>query len=319
VQPLSYEDVVQVIEQYRHLRNTYNAKKGIQRRGHINITGGEPFIRADVPKILTHLGSYKDQLSYGVLSNGSFLDAEKLSLLKQTGAAFVQLSIDGDRATHDALRAPGDYDRTFQAARLLERHGIPAYISFTANRKNYIHLPKVAAACRRHGITKLWTDRLVPIGNGAQLEDLSITKDLLPGYLKALKKAQGNRLTRLLFPKTRVTADRALQFLGAAGAIYSCSAGNSLITVDEFGTVMPCRRMPIPCGTVFETTLTSVYYDNEVFRKLRGKDIPKECAHCKYAYHCRGGARCQSYAVCGSFYRADPACPLLWKDDNQSK
>lgn len=308
-EPLSTQAVLDIIDQFAALQQRYNRLHGFGKRGHINITGGEPFIRADIPKILTHLGSYKDQLSYGVLSNGSFLDEEKLSLLKQTGAAFVQLSIDGDRATHDALRAPGDYDRTFRAARLLERHGIPAYISFTANRKNYIHLSKVAAACRRHGITKLWTDRLVPIGNGAQLEDLSITKDLLPGYLKALKKAQGNRLTRLLFPKTRVTADRALQFLGAAGAIYSCSAGNSLITVDEFGDILPCRRMPIRCGNALKEGLEAVYFQNEVFRALQNRHIPKGCTTCPYSYHCRGGAKCQSYAATGSFSSPDPACP----------
>ena len=74
---------------------------------------------------------------------------------------------------HDYLRTPGDYDRTFRTARMLEEKGIRTYISFTANRSNYKHLPQVAAQCRKYGITKLWTDRLVPIGNGAQLQELA--------------------------------------------------------------------------------------------------------------------------------------------------
>lgn len=310
VEPLSYEDIVRVIEQYKELRRTYNARNGIRRRGHINITGGEPFIRRDIKEILRFLGENRQEFSYGVLSNGSFLDEELIGLLKETEVSFVQLSIDGDRQTHDYLRVPGDYDRVLATAERLERAGIRTYISFTANRDNYKQLPAVADQCRKRKITKLWSDRLVPIGNGEEIRELAIGKDILEDYIRVLKKAGGNLLTRVLHPKTQVTMNRALQFLGSRGELYSCSAGNSLITVDEFGNIMPCRRMPILCGNVFDNTMRQVYYRNETFRKLRQRQIPKACAGCKYALLCRGGARCQSYAVYGSFYCADPACVL---------
>ena len=318
VEPLTTDVVLDVIDQFAALQKQYNDIHRLHKKGHINITGGEPFIRKDIDQILEYLGSYREQLSFGVLSNGSFLDTEKLEILKKNGVAFVQLSIDGDRATHDALRAPGDYDRTFRVARLLEKNGIRAYISFTANQNNYPFLTQVAKECRKYGISKLWTDRLVPIGNGEQLQELAITRELLPAYLKTLKKAQGTWLTHLRYPKTRVTANRALQFLGAEGNIYSCSAGKSLITVDEFGQIMPCRRMPIICGNIRESQLADVYFKNEVFRSLRRKDIPKSCSSCPYSYYCRGGAKCQAYAACGSFYRADPACPLTAKNGNDA-
>ena len=310
VERLSLADIDRVIGQYLQLRRTYNARHGIRRRGHINITGGEPFIRKDIDDVLKLLGNHRDEFSYGILSNGSFIDEERIRLLKQTNVSFVQLSIDGTRQTHDALRAPGDYDRVLQTAQRLEKAGIRTYISFTANRLNYRQIPQVASQCRKRGITKLWSDRLVPIGNGKEISQMAIGPDILEDYVRTMKKAQGNRLQRLLHPKTQVTMNRALQFLHSDGAIYSCSAGDSLITVDEFGNIMPCRRMPILCGTVFESTLERVYFENEVFQKLRGREIPKACAACKYANLCRGGARCQSYAVHNSFFRADPACPL---------
>lgn len=313
VELLQYEDIVRVIEQFNELRQRYNSRHRSLRKGHVNITGGEPFIRKDIQKILKLLGENREFFTYGVLSNGSFIDEKLIGLLKETGVSFVQLSLDGNRQTHDALRAPGDYDRVLNTAQWLERSGIRTYISFTANRDNYRQLPQVAKECRKRRITKLWSDRLVPIGNGQDIADLAIGPELLPDYIKTMKKARGNVLERVLHPKTQVTMNRALQFLDSDGQLYSCSAGNSLITVDEFGRIMPCRRMPIPCGTVFETTLTSVYYENEVFQKLRARDIPKECARCPYVYRCRGGARCQSYGTYGSFYRADPACPLAQK------
>ena len=149
---------------------------------------------------------------------------------------------------HDSLRAKGDYDRVLKTAKYLEENGIKTYISFTANKTNYKYLPVVARECRKRKITKLWSDRIVPIGNGRELDELKITSDDLEGYIKCLKKAKGSILTQKLYKKTSVTMNRALQFQNSDGEIYSCSAGDSLITVDEFGNIMPCRRMPIICG-----------------------------------------------------------------------
>ena len=148
------------------------------------------------------------------------------------------------------------------------------------------------------------------IGNGQKLQELAITKAELPTYLKYLKKAKGSFLARWIYPKTQVVMNRALQFLNSEGPIYSCSAGDSLITVDEFGNIMPCRRMPIICGNVHENTLKDLYYNHDTFIRLRRDCTPFECTACPYSYYCRGGAKCQSYAYYSSFYKADPACPI---------
>lgn len=310
VETLSYDDVISVIEQFKDLRAKYNLQHNIKRKAHINITGGEPFFRDDIKEILLYLGSNKELFTYGILSNGSFIDDEMIGVLLQTEVSFVQLSIDGNKEMHDSLRAVGDYDRVLKTAEYLEKSGVRTYISFTANRDNYKQLPYVAKECRKRKISKLWSDRLVPIGNGQEMQQLAITSEDLPKYIKQLKKAQGNILIQKIFPKTQVTMNRALQFQGSKGEMYSCSAGNSLITVDEFGNIMPCRRLPIICGNVFKTTMTDVYYNNDTFRLLRQNITPKECLLCKYSYYCKGGAKCQSYANYDSLHRADPACPL---------
>lgn len=309
VEPLTFENIVSVVEQFKELRQVYNFIKKIKRKGHINLTGGEPFIRSDIKEILRYLGKNNEAFTYGILSNGSFIDDEIISILKETDVSFVQLSIDGDPKTHNYLRAPGDYDRVFEVAKRLERNKIRTYISFTANKNNYKFLPQVANTCRKNGITKLWSDRLVPIGNGQSISDMSISSTELYDYIKAIKKAQGNFLTKILYPKTQVTMNRALQFLNSRGFIYNCSAGDSLITVDEFGQVMPCRRMPIVCGNIFDSTLAEIYYESDVFKDLRKREIPAECNKCQYKHLCMGGAKCQSYALYGDYKYADPTCP----------
>lgn len=308
IEPLSFDDVINIIEQYKKLRVSYNERHGIKKRGHINITGGEPFFRKDIKEILRYLGENRELFSYGVLSNGSLIDDEIIEVLKETDVSFVQLSIDGSREIHDSLRAQGDYDRVFRTAKHLEKKGIRTYISFTANKDNMSSIPSVAKECRKRRITKLWSDRLVPIGNAEDLKRLAVTKDEMPCYREYMKKAQGSILTKKIYPKTAVTMNRALQFIDSDGRIYSCSAADSLITVDETGNIMPCRRLPLICGNFRESTLSDVYFNNEVFLKLRMRLIPEECKACEYAYLCRGGAKCQSYAAYGSLFRADPGC-----------
>ena len=112
---------------------------------------------------------------------------EIIKILKETEVSFVQLSIDGNPGMHDSLRAPGDYDRTMNKARQLEKNGIKTYISFTANKENMRYIPYVAKECRKRKITKLWSDRLVPIGNGEEMQRLSITRDEMPRYIRYMK------------------------------------------------------------------------------------------------------------------------------------
>lgn len=313
VEALTYEDVIRVIDQFISLKERYNALHGIKKRGHINLTGGEPFFREDIADIINYLGKHRSQVTYSFLSNGSFINEEMIKLMKETDVSFVQLSIDGDREAHDFLRAPGDYDRVLEKAGQLEKAGIRTYISFTANKDNYRHLPKVANECRKKQITKLWSDRIVPIGNGEHLERLKITDAEMPDYIRTLKKAKGPFVMKFLYPKTQVTMNRALQFIDSDGLIYSCSAGDRLITVDEFGRIMPCRRLPIICGDAFTSTLEDVYFNSPAFSELRKDYIPKECMQCEYGCICKGGAKCQSYALYGTYNKADPSCFLRQK------
>ena len=123
VETLSYKDVVNVIEQFKILRLQYNKVNQIKKKAHVNITGGEPFFRKDIKEILKYLGENKAYFSYGILSNGSFIDDETIKILKETEVSFIQLSIDGNREMHDSLRAKGDYDRVLKTARYLEKNG----------------------------------------------------------------------------------------------------------------------------------------------------------------------------------------------------
>ena len=306
---LSTEDIFDLFLQFEALHQAFNQTYGSTRPGQINLTGGETFLREDMLELIACLGAMRKSVRFSVLTNGTLLGAKEIRALKAAKVSFVQLSLDGCQARHDDLRAPGDYARTLRKAADLEQHGIRTYISFTANRENLAELPQVARACREQRISCLWSDRLVPMGRGKEMEALAIGANTLPDYLASLRRAKGSVWEQLRFPHTEVRMNRALQCLGG-GQPYRCGAGSSLIVVDEYGTILPCRRMPIPCGTIYDTTLQEAYWLHPIFQALREPFQPEGCTSCTHWAQCFGGARCQSYALYGDYRHADPACPL---------
>jgi radical SAM protein with 4Fe4S-binding SPASM domain len=278
--------------------------------GQITVTGGEPFVRADFLDLLAVFASEKEWFSFAILSNGSLIDAAMVKQLRQLAPRFVQVSLEGSPTTHDRLRGTGSFARATAALDLLRRAGIPALVSFTAHRGNFREFPAVADAGRKHKATRVWADRLIPCGSGAELRDQVLTPDETREFFALMRQAR-NDASQAWFGRTEVAMHRALQFLAAGGRPYRCQAGDGLLTVMHDGTIYPCRRLPIWVGNSSEQSLAEVYYGSEVLRQLRHPDkITKGCHGCFYAALCRGGLRCLAYAVNGDPFTADPGCPL---------
>lgn len=310
---LTLAQIIDVIEQYKQLLISYaNNKKCNFIRGHINITGGEPFVREDFFEILTKLYENRKYFSYGILTNGSLINNESAKLLKKLNVAHIQVSIDGNRKTHDELRGPNNFNQTLKALKILKKFNIRSMISFTAHKNNYKDFSIVAKYARKVKTSKLWTDRLVPIGNGKNLEkDILSPIEAMEFFENIVQEKNKKFLNK--FSGTEVYANRSLQFLKSAEKPYGCSAGDSLIVVLENGDIVPCRRMPILCGNVLNSSLSDVYFNHKIMKDLRNENIPETCKQCVYAEKCRGGSKCISYALYSDYKHADPSCPIAIK------
>lgn len=313
-EPMSFKDIEYIIEQFKELIDKYNENKGIKEKGEINITGGEPFVRDDFMQILELLHENKDYFKFSILTNGSFITDEIAEKLAKLEVTCIQVSIDGDINTHDEIRGKGNFERTFRAIDILVKHKIITIVSFTASKINYKEFPKVAEYCEKHKVNVLWSDRLVPIGNGKKLIEqcLSVTECL--EYFKIMKKVQDDFRQRK--STTYIEIDRALQFIVTKEVPHRCVAGDSLITIDEYGNLLPCRRMPIKCGNVLNEKLSDLYFNNFVFNDLRKRKIANECLKCRFKKICNGGSKCMAYAINEDYNTAEPFCPLIFYKRN---
>ncbi|UCC76612.1 MAG: radical SAM protein, partial [Anaerolineales bacterium] len=276
-------------------------------RGHITLTGGEPFVREDFLDLLDVLSAKRERFSLAILTNGSLIDEALARRISELAPSFVQVSIEGDRAINDRIRGAGTFDRTVHALQNLVRAGIPSVISFTAQRKNRDQFGAVSRLGRDVGATLVWADRLIPWGRATGLRGETFTPDETRQFFEAMYKARAEAAHS--FCRTEIGMGRALQFLVGGGEPYRCAAGDTLITVQPNGDVLPCRRMPIRVGNLLQNPLVELYCESELLRALRDRErTGKGCEDCRYARQCGGGLRCLSYAISGDPFAADPGC-----------
>jgi radical SAM protein with 4Fe4S-binding SPASM domain len=182
--------------------------------------------------------------------------------------------------------------------------GIPTLIAFTAHKGNFREFSKVAGIGRQLGVSRVWADRLIPLGRGHSMSHQTLHPDEVWELFVRMDKERAKENG-----ETQIAMHRALQFMVAGGTPYRCSAGDTLLTILANGDLVPCRRMPIVVGNTMRSDLAELYFGANLFRQLRDEArISAGCKKCRHALTCRGGSRCLAYAVRGDPFRADPGC-----------
>lgn len=111
---------------------------------HINITGGEPFVRNDLLEVLQRISQNPAYRNIDIQTNGIVLadHPELLPELKSCGVTGIGVSIDGLETTHDAFRRrQGSFAKAFKAARLAVEAGLTVTVGCVANSGNIDEIP----------------------------------------------------------------------------------------------------------------------------------------------------------------------------------
>ena len=107
---LTTAEITEILAQLRELGITY-----------LNLTGGEPLLRRDLPYIIARareLKFEKIQLS----TNAMLLTREKAESLLNCGLTTIAVSVDGSEDTHDVIRGVrGSYQRSIEALQMFSQ------------------------------------------------------------------------------------------------------------------------------------------------------------------------------------------------------
>jgi len=108
----------------------------------VSLTGGEPLIHPDFEAIVEGLAA--QGVPWRFVSNGWHM-ARALPILERWPPEGVRLSLSGaDRATHDAERGRGSFDRVLTAVALLTSRRIPASLSIVIDGRDLHQIEQAA-------------------------------------------------------------------------------------------------------------------------------------------------------------------------------
>ena len=119
----------------------------------LGVTGGEPFLRPDLPEILLQLA---DILPVVVLTNATLFNESRRERLRPLAGAAIQMQVSLDRPdpiVNDEMRGPGNFAKVVEAIPLLIDMGIHVRIATTAEHIEEDDRVRLCELHRRLGIS----------------------------------------------------------------------------------------------------------------------------------------------------------------------
>ncbi|MBU7017125.1 MAG: radical SAM protein [Theionarchaea archaeon] len=299
------------------------------KRAVVWLTGGEPLVHPDLWNFVGFLQEQKDSgshLSAFILTNGVLMDERCVSYLeKYPVVTDVQVSLDGtSESVHEAIRGKGTYKKTVDAIKLLSASKLKVHIHMVVSKENLVEaytLPEVGLTL---GVDVLTVTRLVPFGRGKAMRERMISPEEMRSlYLMLSEKRdefEKNGVNLLIarnrcdWPVVFYRSDLPQEQLAKNGG--HCMIGNNHFAVLEDGTVLPCRRLPVPIGNILHQDLREIF-DHPLLWQFRRKHtlMKGKCRLCVFSNHlwkyCSGGASCISYGYYEDSFMPDPQCPYL--------
>jgi radical SAM protein with 4Fe4S-binding SPASM domain len=275
----------------------------------VDITGGEPFMRADWYEVARYLKDLDIQVR--MVSNGLLL-RENIPRIKDAGIDTIGISLDGLEATHDLIRScPGLFRKLFDGISQAIKAGIPVSVITSVNELNLSELNEMQKLIEGVGV-KNWQVQPTFLMGRARTGNLGLS---FQSFL---------RMGEYIQEQISLCGNSCFEIMPADGVGYyskldsyefpweGCGAGISSCGITSDGKVKGCLSMPNSMveGDLRERDLWSIWFDQDSFRYNRTfttADLGTNCTNCEYGERCKGGCAIMSYSATNQLHN-DPYC-----------
>ncbi len=280
------------------------------------LSGGEPLLRKDIYELIEY-GTEKG-LRMGLGSNGTLIDDSVAKKLKQSGIKTVSISLDSHIPDHhdDFRGIQGSWQKAISAIEALRTNDVLVQVNTTLTQHNYDEIDDVMSLAEKLGVENFHLFFLVPTGRGKKIADIT------PAMYEEMIK---NTFAKTARHKLNVKPSCAPQFMRIAKDmnldmrqwVRGCMAGLYYCRVYPNGEITPCPYLPIKLGNVRDKSFKDIWFNSEVFKKIRDFDsLEGKCGVCEYRSIC-GGCRARAYGLSTDFidYCGDLHEPAELKGD----
>jgi radical SAM protein with 4Fe4S-binding SPASM domain len=295
------------------------------------LSGGEPLIH---PRFFD-LAAYArgKGLRLTLSTNGTLIDRDAAQRIKDTGFAYVGISLDGIGATHDHFRGrEGAFVKSVAAFRHCKAVGQKVGLRLTLSTHNIADLDRILDFIEAEDIDRVCFYHLVYSGRGSNVVDVTheqtraavdkiIDRTALWAasgrpreVLTVDQPADGAYLYLRLREENPARAEEVLDLLRWNGG-GAHGSGTGIGNIDTQGNVHPDQFwQSLTLGNVKERPFSEIWRDtsNETLAALRNRAgrLEGKCAGCRFLDVCGGGFRVRAVQVHGNLWASDPACYL---------
>lgn len=295
----------------------------------IIFSGGDPLQR---PDIFTLMACAKDKGIRSILStSGVSIDKKTAQRIKNSGVAYVGVSLDGGEAVNDRLRGiKGAFQKALDGLKFCRDIGLATGVRFTMSKKTIDELPAIFELIEKENIPRGYFAHLVYSGRGEKFSKEDLTKDetrkaidyifekseefIKKGLEKDIVTGSNDADGVYLYLRLKKTNPAKAQsvyglLLGRGGN----SSGVSLGNIDNLGSVHADQFwQQYSFGNVKDRPFGKIWSDtsNPLMKALKHRKglVNGRCSNCRYFDICGGSYRVRAEFSTGDKWAEDPAC-----------
>lgn len=264
----------------------------------VNISGGEPFLRKDLPELVNAIRAHIPGVRV-IISTNALMPARIEQQMDKMRGVGLRVSIDGIGHVDDVTRGiPGGYDKAVDTLRRLQAAGhTDLGISGTVSREAVGELPKLKTLAEEMGVEFVcsvaqssetyfgnqedafpWDGRQTVVENLIDVRDRQLASPRLKDWFRAYY------------------TDGLIDYVYRRKRRLFCHAGDEMIYLNPEGDVYPCNALNRKMGNILEDSYDVIY--------ARSADVLQDVKTCP--------VDCWMSCTVAPAMRKSPWVPGLW-------
>ena len=261
------------------------------------ISGGEPFLRDDLPEIVKFIRETLDLKELSIISNGTMPFEKYDKCLPYLDK--IAISVDGYSKDTSFIRDPGIMPKVFETIEYL-KNKIPVSLIATLHRKTSPLINKYVEMSKS-----------IDVPLNFSILTLDYSNPLFKDYI--LRDDDYEHMTNYLQERSHegITIQDSMIGNTTLYATKRCGVGKDCISISADGSIYPCQMLHVPelkMGNALTDNIKKLITSEQNPYKDFDVDKFEECAECEYRYVCGGGCRASSYYKYHDILHPEVAC-----------
>lgn len=276
----------------------------------LTLSGGELYTRPDVNDLIRAAEECGIKQIH-IMTNGSFLDADKIAFAKAHKVRSFEISvISADKELFDAeARANGfsAFDNAVYATQECIKQKVIVLHAFVATKKNIHTLQDTLNLSYALGVRHFTFNRFNPAGNGKKYVD-----ELQPSPLELIKALEICENFVVEHPDMVINSTVNIppciidtkKYKHISFALCGVGYRQRFVSMDYLGNIRLCPFSPTIIGNIKDMTLNEMFKTKEAQNFIQAH--PDFCNSCKMLKKCQGGCKASSDNCFGNPWLENP-------------